>query len=248
MDESGFQNVTNNNLPLPERAADQITQLIINRNLQSGDKLPNEFELGSLLNVGRGTIREAVKILVARNILTIKRGKGTFIANHPGRVDDPFGFAFYTDRLKLAFDLWDVRMQLEPWVASMAAQRATERDIEEIKARCEDVERDIRSGVDHLSDDVRLHISIARCTRNDVVPNLIPVITYSVGLFGALNQNRLREETIVTHRAIVDAIACHDSEAARIAMIQHLLSNKATLDEEAEKSKERREDLKENLP
>ena len=187
MDESNFQNVTNNNLPLPERAADQITQLIINRNLQSGDKLPNEFELGSLLNVGRGTIREAVKILVARNILTIKRGKGTFIANHPGRVEDPFGFAFYTDRLKLAFDLWEVRMQLEPWVASMAAQRATERDIEEIKARCEDVERDIRSGVDHLSNDVRLHISIARCTRNDVVPNLIPVITYSVGLFGALN-------------------------------------------------------------
>lgn len=85
MDESNFQSVTNNNLPLPERAADQITRLIINRNLQSGDKLPNEFELG------------------------------------------------------------------------------------------------------------------------------------------ALNQNRLLKETIVTHRAIVDAIVAHDSEMSRIAMIQHLL-------------------------
>lgn len=235
MDDANFQSVTNNNLPLPERAADQITRLIINRNLQSGDKLPNEFELGALLNVGRGTIREAVKILVARNILTIKRGKGTFIANHPGRVEDPFGFAFYTDQLKLAFDLWEVRMQLEPWVASIAAQRATDKDIEEIKARCEDVERDIESGIDHLPNDVRFHTSIARCTRNDVVPNLIPVITYSVGLFGSLNQNRLLKETVVTHRAIVDAIVAHDPEAARLAMIQHLFSNKLTLDEEAGK-------------
>ena len=84
MDEANFHNVTTNNMPLPERGADQITQLRISRNLKSGDKLPNEFELGTLLNVGRGTVREAVKILVARNILVIKRGKGTFIGNHPG--------------------------------------------------------------------------------------------------------------------------------------------------------------------
>ena len=235
MDESGFQNVTSSHKALPERVAQQITQLIISSDLKSGDKLPNEFELGSLLNVGRGTIREAVKILAARNVLTIRRGKGTFISKNPGMVDDPFGFAFYPDRLKLAFDLLEVRMELEPWVAAVAAERATDEDIEKIRAKCRQVEEDILQGVNHLPDDIKLHISIARCTRNDVVPNLIPVITYSVDLFGTLNKNILLTETIITHRAIVDAIAAHDPDAARKAMINHLKHNKKTLDELKEK-------------
>ena len=231
MDEANFHNVTTNNIPLPERVADQITQLIISRNLKSGDKLPNEFELGTLLNVGRGTVREAVKILVARNILVIKRGKGTFIGKHPGQVDDPFGFAFYSDRLKLAYDLLEVRSLLEPWVASLAAQKATPEDIEELRARCAEVEDNILNGINHLPSDVKFHICIAKCTKNDVVPKLIPVIAYSVDLFGTLNKNQLLTETIITHRAIVDAIAAHDSDAASKAMSLHLSQNKETLDE-----------------
>lgn len=231
LNDTSFQNVTSNNAPLPERVADQISQLIITRNLKSGDKLPNEFELASHLNVGRGSVREAVKLLVARNILTIKRGKGTYITKHPGQVEDPFGFAFYNDRLKLALDILEVRMHLEPWVAYLAAQRATEDNIVEIKERCRQVEDDILNGVDHLADDVKLHISIAKCTKNDVVPKLIPVISYSVGLFGTLNKNSLRSETIITHRAIVDAIAAHDPDAAQKAMLLHLSQNKETLDE-----------------
>jgi DNA-binding FadR family transcriptional regulator len=230
MDESSFQNVTANRKVLPERVAQQIIDLIISRNLKSGDKLPNEFELGALLNVGRGTVREAIKLLVARNVLIIERGKGTFISKHPGMVDDPFGFAFFDDKLKLAFDLWDVRMQLEPWVAALAAQRAGDADIEEIKARCIQVENDILAGINHLPDDVEFHVSIAKSTNNVVIPNLIPVILCSVGLFGELNNNALRSETIITHHAILDAITAHDPEAAHIAMVDHLNQNKASLD------------------
>ena len=61
-------------LSLSERVAQQISDLIKERNIGVGDKLPNEFELAESLNVGRGTIREAVKILVARNCLEIRRG------------------------------------------------------------------------------------------------------------------------------------------------------------------------------
>ena len=231
MDNVGFKNVTDNNVLLPERAADQIVDLIISHNLQPGDKLPNEFELGALLNVGRGTIREAVKILAARNILQVRRGHGTFITKHPGQVEDPLGFAFFTDKRKLALDLLEVRMQLEPWIASMAAERATEEDIRELRARGEQVETEILSGCDHLKSDGKYHICIAKCTRNDVVPKLIPVITYSVGLFGVLNERRLLTETIIGHRAITDAIAAHDPEAAKRAMTDHLELNRKSIHE-----------------
>lgn len=108
--------VHNGEKSLPERVADQLMNLIRTQELQAGDKLPNEFELAKQLQVGRGSIREAVKILVARNVLEIQRGKGTFIARHTGETKDPLGFAFCSDQFQLAFDLLEVRMQLEPWV------------------------------------------------------------------------------------------------------------------------------------
>ena len=96
-------------------SANQISDLIKERNIGIGDKLPNEFELAESLNVGRGTIREAVKLLVARNCLEIRRGKGTFVTEELGKVDDPLGFDFITDKIGLTENLYEVRMHMEPW-------------------------------------------------------------------------------------------------------------------------------------
>ena len=112
-----FNAVQKENQPLAERVAEQIAQLIQERELKEGDRLPNEFDLAQELGVGRGTIREAVKQLVARNILTIQRGKGTFVTQNPGIVEDPFGFNYEQDQQKLGLDLLEIRMVIEPWIA-----------------------------------------------------------------------------------------------------------------------------------
>ena len=109
-----FNAVQKENQPLAERVAEQIAQLIQERELKEGDRLPNEFDLAQELGVGRGTIREAVKQLVARNILTIQRGKGTFVTQNPGIVEDPFGFNYEQDQQKLGLDLLEIRMVIEP--------------------------------------------------------------------------------------------------------------------------------------
>ncbi len=229
MDTPNFENVKSGNIPLAERAASQISKLIVDKKLTVEDKLPNEFELAEMLNVGRGTVREAVKILVARNVLVIKRGKGTFIAHHPGEIEDPLGFAFYENQIQLARDLLEVRLQIEPWVASIAAKKATKEDLENMWEMCRAVEEDILSQKDHLKNDTKYHISIAECTHNLVVPKLIPIITYSVGLFGSLNGNTLLAETISGHRSIAEAISEGNFEAASAAMHQHLVLNQEEL-------------------
>ena len=71
---------------LAEQVADKLSEMIQEQALAEGQKLPNEFELAELLNVGRGTIREAVKLLVSRNVLEIQRGRGTFVKQSPGVV------------------------------------------------------------------------------------------------------------------------------------------------------------------
>ena len=242
METPHFENVKTKDSSLPGQVADQITQLIIERHLSSEDKLPNEFELAAQLNVGRGTIREAVKLLVARNVLVIRHGKGTFIASNPGQIEDPLGFSFYPDQIELAFDLLEIREQMEPWVAALAAKQATKEDLKILQETCKRVEEDILAGRNHLPNDKLFHTSIAQCTQNKAVPKLIPIITYAVGLFGYLNGNVLLSETIVDHRAIVEAICNHNPEAAAEEMRKHMKHNRVELElikKESEKKGEK---------
>ena len=90
----------------------------------------------------------------------------------------------------------------------------------------------IHAGENHLRRDEALHVRIARCTQNRVVCKLLPVITYSVQLFGKLNDQRIYQETIETHRQVVDAIAAHDPDAARECMYRHLSGNLASITEQ----------------
>ena len=229
VNEDVFETVKTKEASLPERTAEQISRLIREKQLTGEDKLPSEFELAELLHVGRGTIREGVKLLVARNVLEIRRGKGTYIAPNPGEIPDPLGFTYYPDRLRLAMDLVEIRGQMEPWVARMAAEHATAEDIQRLRESCSVVEQDILSERDHSENDVLFHVAIAKCTQNLVVPKLIPIITYAVKLFVSLTERRLRMETIVGHRDMLEAISAGDGRRAEQAMAQHIEYNRAML-------------------
>ena len=216
--------------PLAEQVAEKINQYILDRNLSPGDRIPNEYELCNQLGVGRGTIREAVKILVARNVLTVQRRNGTFVSERTGEIEDPLGLAYQQDQNALAKDLLELRIQLEPWIAATAAERATDEDIEQMIGQRKKVEDLIEQGINHLEEDKKFHISIANCMHNSVIPKLIPIITFSVSLFGTLSKNSLTNETVIQHRKISDAIQARDPEAARAAMLEHLYSNKRRIE------------------
>ena len=159
---STMKHIKSTNQSLPEQVAAQINQLIIDQNIGPEQKLPNEFELAERLNVGRGTIREAVKLLVARNCLEVRRGKGTFVVEKTGQIEDPLGFAYVKDKITLAEDLMELRLRVEPWAAQLAAQRITDEEMPELQARCEEVTRIIRSGEDHGAADKAFHAYIAQ--------------------------------------------------------------------------------------
>lgn len=212
-------------ISLSERVAKQISDLIKERNLSAGDKLPNEFELAENLNVGRGTIREAVKLLVARNCLEIRRGKGTFVTEELGKVNDPLGFEFIVDKVRLAEELYEIRMRMEPWIASLAAQRILEEEKEELMRLCSAVEESIRAGKDHYEEDNAFHQYIARCTHNNVLSEILPIVTYSVQLFTRFKIPHILQDTIRTHRLIAEAICANDPKAAESSMREHNTSN-----------------------
>ena len=205
---------------------ERIIQIIKENELQPGDRLDTEMELARRLGVGRGTVREAIKGLVSRNILVVRQGSGTFLAPRPGVADDPLGLTFAKQDRRLALDLLDVRLILEPEIAAMAADRATEQEIKRLEGQCAKVERFIRGERPYQQEDVEFHRCIALASHNQVVGTLVPVIHSTARLNIDLTRNELKENTLRCHRELVNAIRRHDPQGARYTMILHLAENR----------------------
>lgn len=222
---------------LPEKLSDDIVNYILEEKMQPGDRLPNESVLAENLGVGRSSVREAMKFLASRNIVTIRQGSGTYISSSPGVVDDPLGFTFIGDKQKLAADLLEIRFLLEPTIAARAASYSDDKEIENIRKLCDEVEQLLTEGKDHTEKDIEFHTAISMSSKNMVVPRLIPIINSSIPLFIDLTKSVLRRETIDTHREITDAIAAHDPTRAYDAMYLHLVYNRRQINSLKERSK-----------
>lgn len=105
---------------LSQRIAERIIKYILEENLQPGDKLPNETVMCERLNVGRSSLREAMRALASRNVITIRQGSGSYVSATPGMIDDPFGLTFVEDKQKMIKDLMEIRFLIEPSIAAMA--------------------------------------------------------------------------------------------------------------------------------
>ena len=158
-----------NGMPLAQAAAEDIIEMIRTNHMKPGDRLENEYELAKKLNVGRSTVREAVKSLETRNILTIKRGAGTFISQNEGVAVDPLGISLMGKDEEMALELLDVRMILEPESAALAAIHADKNEIAEISRQNRKVIGMIRQGLNHHEEDARFHQLIAEATKNRII-------------------------------------------------------------------------------
>ena len=207
----------------------QIIKIIKESHMQPGDKLKNEYELAELLEVSRGTIREAIKSLVSRNILEVRQGAGTFVSSKNGIPEDPLGLTFISDikkDKKVALDLLDIRLMLEPEIAALAAVKGTAKQKKAMLEQCKIVEELIERGEDYREAYILFHKSIAQCSGNRVVENLVPIINSSVSITINLTEDVFRQNTYMEHRAVAEAIASGDSLGAKCAMIVHLNTNR----------------------
>lgn len=211
---------------LGSQVEDELMNYIRNEPVEIGEKIPNEFELAEKFGVGRSTIREAVKALESKGVLEVRRGAGTYVTGTSTREDDPLGLAKLGDKYKLALELLDVRMMLEPEIAAMACAHITPEEKERLKQLCDEVEALYVSGQNHAKKDVEFHTCIAKCSRNRVVEVLIPIINTAVLTFVNLTQRQLMKETLETHRAIADSILKGDPVGAKCAMNMHLTYNR----------------------
>ncbi len=127
-----------------------------------------------MLQVGRSTLREAVRMLSSRNILTVRHGSGIYVSDQLGLSDDPLGFIFVKDKLKLVHDLVDFRLMFEPRIASMAAMVAAPKDVEQLQKAELKVEKRIKLKENHSREDLNFTALLPRSQAISSSLNLSP--------------------------------------------------------------------------
>ena len=209
---------------LSQSIADTILSMItIEKRFTAGDKLPNENELSAELNVSRTTLREAIRILVAYNILEIQRGRGTFVTQKALEQEPDLGQL--SDIKVNAKDLYEMRLIFEPEAAYLAAVRGTDAEIKRILEFGERIEQEIKAGQDRTDNEHSFHKAIAQATHNEFMNQLMPILYQAIdkgATLSAMSQKSV-SDTVDDHRLIMDFLEQRNAEGAKNAMRIHIM-------------------------
>ena len=223
-------------IPISQNIANEISDMIfLQKKYKPNDKLPNEHQLAKELGVSRTTIREAVKILVANGVLTIERGRGTFVTERPDSQNDPFGISYIEDKKKLVHNWFEMRLVLEPANVRMVVERASDEEIQEIIAYEKEAAELIASGKSFSAADQQFHAAIAKATHNSVIELMLPAIelairdAISTAEYVGVHERAI-ENALINHRNIAHFIEQRDADGAALAMYYHIKRGMTDLD------------------
>ena len=188
-----------------------------------GEKLPNELELSQELGVSRTTLREAIRSLVTQGVLEVRRGKGTFVSERVGEIED-FGFGGLEQVKGQLRDLFELRSIFEPQAAKLACLRATEEELADILEKGAAVEACIRAGRDRVEADGAFHAAIVRATHNEFMVRLLPLIHRAVYTAVGTGEHgeQLAADTLRDHALLLEFFQRRDGSGAEYAMAIHM--------------------------
>ena len=219
-----FKEITH--VRLYESVIEQIMDLIKNKELKPGDKLPPERELAEKLSISRGSLREAFRVLESRGLIKSKPGGGRFIREVRENGFTDTESIILSLKKSSILELLEAREIFEVKIAEVAAQRATTEDIELIEKALDKTNKEEISNGKKTKSDTEFHLAIARASRNFVFVNIMQL---HLDLLKETREKTWqipgrREEQQEEHWAIFQAIKEHNSKKASEAMLRHLRS------------------------
>ena len=212
---------------LSEEIVAIIQKQIMTGAIAPGAKLPTERELALSLKVNRATVREALRKLENLELIEIRHGDGVYAKNYLDSSNlDLIKASFSTDEHnETIFNVLEVRRIVVPEMASLAAQRRTDADLDEL----EDVI--LHQEMDMLEKDIKVNQLIARAGRNPVytiMQNFIYQITREYSYFYFDHEEEVERAGRFHHR-IFDAIKRRDASGARRIMLEAMIHSEERL-------------------
>ncbi|MCB4807832.1 FadR family transcriptional regulator [Tamlana sp. 62-3] len=202
----------------------QISDLISQKHLQPGDKLPAERILAEKFEVSRRSLRVAILKLESYGILVSMPQSGTFIANigsiaMQGMIEDILSLGLPDFK-----SLVETRILLELKAVRLAALRRTDDDLARIKEALDAHETKLRSGEDAVQEDLLFHLAIAKAsgnvTMNKIMIGITPQIIVDFKKYHK-DYDSLDELRIIEHAEIYEAIKEKNPQLAKDKMKKH---------------------------
>ncbi|UOE47239.1 FadR family transcriptional regulator [Mucilaginibacter sp. SMC90] len=168
------------NQKLSDQVSAKIRQDILDGKYKAGEKIPAEPELMKAYEVGRSSIREAIKSLAMSGILKVQQGSGTF-------VNEVLPEENMTERLRVAdFDeINAVRKLLEEEIVRLAVENHTQAELNEIEKqltlRKQAITEEDRPACTNA--DIAFHLAIANASHNKVLASLYQNFTHTIRTF-----------------------------------------------------------------
>lgn len=207
--------------------AKELRMRILTGDLPAGSPLPPERDLVVQTGLSRSSVREALRLLEAENLVMTKPGRfGGSVACRPG--DDSLGHSlslFVHGRGINLLALMQTREAIEPSLAALAAANRTEDQLAhltQVTGRVEDAFDDVPL---FLSENVQWHLAIAEASHNDLlraVLNAIGNMVYKATATENFASSQVREQVTYAHRKILESIVQRNPDIARRRMARHL--------------------------
>jgi GntR family transcriptional repressor for pyruvate dehydrogenase complex len=204
---------------------ERVRAMIAAGELAPGDRLPPERKLAETWGVSRGSLRQAFQALAERGVIESRQGDGTYLLT---ALDAPFPgeavLAAISEQEGLVRDVIEFRQMLEPWIASLAAQRMPPETLDRLKILVCDQQRALLAGREDDRMDAAFHQLLAESAGNRVVGPVMTAVqsTMNKSRSAWLQSSERRFASVEGHLRIIDALEAGDPAAAKAAMEQHL--------------------------
>lgn len=210
-----------------EQVFEQLRDLIFRGKLKPGEKIPPERELAAAFGVSRPSVKAAISKLVNMGIVVQRQGQGTTVRSTESRyLENPLREVLEGESVSIV-DLLEVRSGLEVNAVGLAAERATNEDVQALEQCLQDMLSKVEKGQMGSEEDVAFHMCIAFATKNSaqiyMMKNFYDLLfhgiresriyLYEAGNLGTMNQQ---------HAEILQAIRNRNPGEAQKCMENHI--------------------------
>jgi len=210
---------------------DQIQEAILQGKLKVGDRLPAERELKEILGTSRGTLREALRVLEQKGLITIKTGVagGPIVSSvPPQKVSESLALLIRSQKVPMRH-LSEFREGVEGIVSGLAAERATSEDIVHLNALLSEAGECLEQGVsrwdEFIGADNKIHMYLAHIAGNPVYELVLDTVHENINRYYDRllpRRDEIMEENYRDLCEIVEAVELGQADRARSIAQDHV--------------------------
>lgn len=204
---------------------DLLGAAVVGGRYPAGSSIPPEPLLGEELGVSRTVVREAVKSLVAKGLVSTGPKVGTrVLPAEQWNWFDPDVIVWQSQvglTREFLKDLQDLRRVVEPAAVRMAAERATPEDIAPIEAAFAGMKAAVEQGGDYVAHDLRFHQGLLRACHNRMLVQMSKALSALLRTSFEISTSRKDgpRNSLPLHREVLDAVIARDPQRAETAIL-----------------------------